>query len=145
MQTDTMIRQTQAETEQRLTGNISMKPFYMRGKSTAFIKLDTQKWVKVDFNEVTHIEANEKISILYFYNGDRLVCKNPLYKVQCMLPAGFERIHRSYIVNVQWVDFVDVGKKQVGLKTDSVLSLGLAYKDCIARYFINPSKYLTEE
>jgi DNA-binding LytR/AlgR family response regulator len=143
MQTETAIKITQ-EPDTRLELP-SIRTVFSKGRSTAFIKLDTQKWIKIDFNDVVYVEAREKISVLFFTNGEYMICKSPLYKVQCMLPVGFERVHRAYIVNVQWIDFVDVSKKQVGLKNETTLALGLAYKDCIAKYFVNPSKYLIED
>lgn len=144
MQTEKAINTVHNEPDHRPELS-SLKTAFSKGRSTAFIKLDTQKWMKIDFNDVIYIEAREKLSVLFFSNGEYMVCKSPLYKVQCILPVGFERVHRAYIVNVQWVDFVDVSKKQVGLKNEVVLGLGLAYKDCIAKYFVNPSKYLTED
>ncbi len=123
----------------------ALKTTFSKSRSTAFIKLDTQKWTKIDFNDVIYIEAREKISLLFFSNGEYMVCKSPLYKVQCILPVGFERVHRAYIVNVQWIEFVDVSKKRVGLKNEMTLALGLAYKDCMAKYFVNTSKYMTED
>lgn len=144
MQTETAIKTVQSEPDQRPELS-SLRASFSKGRSTAFIKLDTQKWMKIDFNDVIYIEAREKISVLFFSNGEFMVCKSPLYKVQCILPVGFERIHRAYIVNVQWVDFVDLSKKQVGLKNEMTLGLGLAYKDCITKYFVNPSKYMAED
>ena len=124
---------------------LSSLRMFSKGRSIAFIKLDTQKWVRIDLHEVIYIEAREKTSLLFFSTGESMVCKNPLYKLERLLPAGFERIHRAYIVNVQWIDFVDLGKKQVGLKNEMTLSLGLAYKECMARYFINHSNTWTED
>lgn len=121
-----------------------MKPGFIKGRNTAFIKLDNQKWVKINFKDVVYIEAREKISILYFSNNEYMVCKSPLYKVQRMLPLEFERIHRAFIVNVDWVDYVDVAKRQINLKNNVSLGLGLGYKDCIAKYFVNPNKYSLE-
>jgi|GEM_PF-2320940 len=144
MQTETAIKAVQAESDQS-SGLSSLKAAFSKSRSTAFIKLDAQRWTRIDFNDVVYIEAREKISVLFFGNGEYMICKSPLYKVQCILPVGFERVHRAYIVNVQWVDFVDVSKKQVGLKNDVTLGLGLAYKDCIAKYFVNPSRYMAED
>lgn len=143
MQIETALKPIQAEADQRPEPS-SLRAF-SKGRSTAFIKFDTQKWMKIDLNDVVYIEAREKLSVLFFSNGEYMICKSPLYKVQCILPVGFERVHRAYIVNVHWVDFVDVSKKQVGLKNEVTLGLGLAYKDCIAKYFVNPSKYMTED
>jgi DNA-binding LytR/AlgR family response regulator len=144
MQIETAIKTPHAETENRQESPV-FKTIFSRSRSIAFIKLDTQKWVRIDFNDIMYIEAREKISLLFFSSGEYMVCKSPLYKLQCMLPVGFERVHRAYIVNVQWIDFVDMSKKQVGLKTDVTLSLGLSYKDCIAKYFVNPSKWGAED
>lgn len=144
MQTESAIKTVQTEPDQRPELSL-LKTAFSKGRSTAFIKLDAHKWTKIDFNDVIYIEAREKLSLLFFSNGEYMVCKSPLYKVQCILPVGFERVHRAYIVNVQWVDFVDLSKKLVGLKNEMTLGLGLAYKDCIAKYFINPSKYMTED
>lgn len=144
MQTETAIKTVQTESDERYEPSF-LRTAFSKSRSTAFIKLDTQKWTRIDFNDVVYIEAREKISVLFFSNGDSIVCKSPLYKVQCILPVGFERVHRAYIVNVQWVSFVDVSKKQIGLKNSVTLGLGLAYKDCIAKYFVNPSRYMSED
>lgn len=144
MQTEVAIKKVQASPAAGKE-HYPIRPFLFKNRSTAFIKLDSQKWVKIDFNDVIYIEASEKISILFFKNGEHIVCKSPLYKLQCLLPIGFERIHRAYIVNVQWISFVDVSKKQVGLRNDVNLALGLAYKECISKYFVNPSKNTDED
>lgn len=136
MQLEVISKNTQTEKQFSL-----MRAGFIKGRSTAFIKLDNQKWVKINFKDVLYIEAREKISILCFSNGEYMVCKSPLYKVQCMLPTEFERIHRAFIVNVDWVEYVDVAKRQVNLKNNVSLGLGLGYKDCISKYFVNPNKY----
>lgn len=142
METEVIIKK---EEEQEFVSpvNLALRMGVIKSRSTAFLKLETQKWVKIDFSNVIYIEAREKISVLFFANGECVTCKSPLYKVQCILPVGFERIHRTYIVNVKWIDFVDVNKKQVNLKNNINLALGLSYKECIAKYFVNPNnKYL---
>ncbi|MES2132540.1 MAG: LytTR family DNA-binding domain-containing protein [Bacteroidota bacterium] len=138
METAVIVKKTE-EQESVKPVNSALRMGVIKSRSTAFLKLETQKWVKIDFSNVIYIEAREKISVLFFTNGDYMVCKSPLYKVQCILPVGFERIHRAYIVNVKWIDFVDVNKKQVNLKNDVSLALGLSYKECIAKYFVNPN------
>lgn len=139
METEVTLQTTRATTSLKPVAG-QFRNIYSKGRNVAFIKLDTQKWERINFNDVMYIEASEKMSILHLFNGRRLVCKSPLYKMQCLLPYPFERIHRAYIVNIQWVEFVDVGDKKVVLKDERVVALGLAYKDCIARYFISPVK-----
>ena len=111
-------------------------------KSMALLKLEDKKYVRVDFKRLLYIEAFDKLSLLYFEDGSCITCRSPLYKVQNMLPSGFERIHRAYIVNIDHINYVDVNTKRVCLKNNFNLSFGLSYKESIQKYFVNLHKGL---
>ncbi|MES2132995.1 MAG: LytTR family DNA-binding domain-containing protein [Bacteroidota bacterium] len=106
-------------------------------KSMALLKLEDKKYVQIDFKRLLYIEAFDKLSLLNFEDGTCITCRSPLYKVQNMLPSGFERVHRAYIVNINHINYVDVNSKSVCLKNDFSLSFGLSYKESIQKYFVN--------
>lgn len=124
----------ETETPKRLVFNV------LRTKNMALLKLEDKKYVQIDFNKLLYIEAFEKLSLLYFEDGECITCRSPLYKVQDMLPKGFERIHRAYIVNINHINYVDVNTKRVCLKNNFNLSFGLSYRDSIQKYFVNLNK-----
>lgn len=71
--------------------------------------------------DVLYAEANDKQTRLHLF--DRVEEFNYLLReMERILPAGlFFRVHRSYIINLQYVDFYDA--KSVTLKTGETLPL----------------------
>lgn len=121
----------------------TLRPFgfnVLHTKSMALLKLDDKKYVQIDFNRLLYIEAFEKLSLFYFEDGECLTFRSPLYKLQDMLPTGFERIHRAYIVNMNHINYVDVNRKRICLKNNFHLSFGLSYRDSIQKYFVSLNK-----
>lgn len=114
----------------------------MKFNNIRFVKSEQQmnQWIKIDLTQVTYIEASNNKSIIYFENGNSIACKSSLYKVQSVLPFGFERIHRTYIVNMAFVNYIKADLKIINLNNKVDITYGLSYKENIQRYFISFNK-----
>ena len=112
----------------------------MKIKDYAFVKLKDETWIKVDFLKLVYIKAGANYSHMYFENGDRVIYKSPLIKLQCKLPLCFERVHNSYIINLNFINLIDFNEKTILLNNKMHISIGNAYKENIERYFLYSRK-----
>ena len=100
--------------------------------NTLFIKTD-HRIVKVDIGDIRYIEAMSEYLKVYLESERKpIITLLPLKKIEERLPAGFMRIHRSYIVNLDKIQ--EVNKNRVILDNDTYLPIGDSYKDQFNRY-----------
>lgn len=112
----------------------------MRIKDYAFIKVKDETWIKVDFNTIVYIKAGTNYSHLFCENGNRIIYRNPLIKLQNMLPLCFERVHNSYIINIKYISEVNFIEKNILLNNKMSINIGHAYRENIEKYFLNTIK-----
>lgn len=63
-----------------------------------------EKMLVKSYEEILFIEACERESKVYIANGDILIAKMPISKVEGILPSDvFFRSHRSYIINTKYI------------------------------------------
>jgi two-component system LytT family response regulator len=56
----------------------------------------------VNPDEVVRCSAESNYTMLYFSNNTRLLVSKPLKEIESLLSAfGFERIHKSYLINIK--------------------------------------------
>lgn len=109
----------------------------LKSRTTAFYKANYTKWVRIKFTDMMYIDTASRFPVRIVFKDGKIIHSNePLSKISFVLPVTFERIHRSCIVNVEYVDYVDYRKKQVVLKNKEHLKLGLAYMENLEKYFI---------
>ncbi|NOT90983.1 LytR/AlgR family response regulator transcription factor [Ferruginibacter sp.] len=59
----------------------------------------------IDINSIIRVEAISNYSKLFFTNGKTLVVAKVLKWFETVLAGkGFTRIHRSHLINMQWVE-----------------------------------------
>lgn len=112
----------------------------MRYKDYGFIKLENEKWIKIDFSKIVYIKSNSNYSHLFFENQERIAYKSPLIKLQSKLPLYFERVHNSYVININYINFVDLSSKTIQLNNKININIGSTYKDNLERYFMDAKK-----
>lgn len=108
-------------------------------KKIVFLKLQPDKWSRIDLNQVVYIETLRWNTIFYYENGCYEKCNYSLLKVQSFLPAGFERIHRSIIVNISYVEDVNASFSELQLKNSRCLKVGMAFKQNLRKYLFEIS------
>ncbi|MDX1941698.1 MAG: LytTR family DNA-binding domain-containing protein [Saprospiraceae bacterium] len=92
--------------------------------NTVFLKTGT-KQVKVELDNITHIQGLKDYSIIYT-SDDRIVVRGNLKQMEQFFPEGqFLRVHKSYLVALEKIEAID--KNQVLLDQVS-LPIGRSYK-----------------
>jgi DNA-binding LytR/AlgR family response regulator len=83
------------------------------------------------------------IFLCYFFEDEkRVICKSPLIRLQNILPIYFERVHNSYIININYINFIDFNTKIIQLNNKITTKIGNHYKDNIEKYFLNINKQI---
>jgi two-component system, LytTR family, response regulator LytT len=70
--------------------------------------------VQVKLNEITHIESLSDYLKIYLTEQNPIVTKETITSMQELLPSNFLRIHRSFIVNTDFVSQFTTIKVQLG-------------------------------
>jgi two-component system LytT family response regulator len=82
-----------------------------KNKEENFCRIDRlslwcgEKMLVKSYEEILFVEACERESKVYISNGDILIAKMPISKIENILPIEFFfRSHRSYIVNIKYIN-----------------------------------------
>lgn len=70
----------------------------------------------IDLNEILYLQADNNSTDFYLTCGKRITAFQTLKKFEKLLPKGFFRIHKSYIINGEKVQRINFGKSRVTLK-----------------------------
>ena len=72
-----------------------------------FIKSDSRKIVKIDIDQITHVEALGNYVAIYIEKG-KILSLISIRELEEQLPKGqFIRAHKSYLVNIEKIDTLD--------------------------------------
>lgn len=120
---------------QRLTGNNkSEKPADNSGY--IFIK-DGGKLVKIELSSIQYIKGAREYATIVTAEK-KIMSLQTMKGMEEMLPAGFIRIHNSYIISLVQLDTVFKNKIQIGRET---LPIGITYKkkffEALERHYPN--------
>lgn len=104
--------------------NVTIETVIEKSGSPIFIK-DRRQWIRLRLEKVEWIEAADNCTILHLVGEDHIVGRT-LKDVMAQLQVlGFERIHRSYAVNLRHIEAIDDGAVLVGR---SRLPIGRKYR-----------------
>mgnify|MGYP004616703211 CR=1 FL=1 len=104
---------------------------------TIFLKTE-HRVVRVSMNKIRYVEGMSEYLKVYIEGQRPIVILLSMKKMEEYLPAHFLRIHRSYIVNMKWVQ--EVTKNRIVMDADTYLPIGDMYKDALTKYLAD--KYL---
>lgn len=97
-----------------------------------FLKVE-RRVVKVSPIQIRYIESLREYLRLHLADGSTLMTLMPISRIaERLIPAGFIRIQRSFIVNIKYV--VEFSKSEVRLNDGQVLSVGDSFRDNIKDY-----------
>ncbi len=89
---------------------------------------DRRQWIRLRLEKVEWIEAADNCTILHLHGEDHIIGRT-LKDVMAQLEGhGFERIHRSYAVNLLHIEAIDDGGIRVG---SSSLPIGRKYRSTL--------------
>lgn len=94
------------------------------------------KIVLTEFKDITHISAENKYTTIHTKFGKELLCNKTLLALEEVLPDQFIRIHRSYIINKDYILHINKyfkGRYLVALNDskNTVLMTSDGYKESI--------------
>lgn len=102
-----------------------------------FLKTD-YKVVRVNVCDIRYIEGMSEYLKIYINDRKPLVVLLSMKKMEERLPNYFMRIHRSYIINLRYIQ--EVNKNRVILDADTYLPIGDIYRSAFNEYL--DSKFL---
>ena len=105
---------------------------------TIFLKTE-YRIVKVTISDIRYVEAMSEYLKVYVDGEPKpIITLLSMKKMEERLPAGFMRIHRSYIVNLEKIQ--EVNKNRIIMDTDTYLPIGDMYRETF-QTFLN-SRFL---
>jgi len=106
-------------------------PAVTQQRNFIFVKSD-YKIIKLNFAEILYVEGLQEYIRIYLTRGKPVVVLMSLKKMAALLPSPpFFRIHRSYIVNIDQLDFVQQRMLSIAGRE---LSVGRNYEEGLFRY-----------
>ena len=103
-------------------------------KAPLFLKYLQDTWYKINCENILYIEASSNGAIFHMDDGSDFCSSEHLAGLQAELPVYFERIHRSFIVNINHISNIDTVHKTIQINERVNLSLGNIYKKNIYWY-----------
>lgn len=83
----------------------------------------------VDLQDVTYLKADNNTTDIQLYNGKTVNAYKTLKHFENTLPFNFLRIHKSYIVNIDYVSRIHFSKSKCYLNYNEILPFSLTYRD----------------
>lgn len=109
----------------------SVATFDHNVNDSIFIKSD-YKLIRLRYDDILYIEGLKDYVKIYVENEDRpILSLSAMRTVEQSMPAGFMRVHRSYIANMNKVKFLERG--QLVFK-DKMVPVSDSYKDQVTAY-----------
>ncbi len=90
--------------------------------------------VKIDPSDILYIECADNYMKLHLKEGRPLLVRITLKALMTMLPEGFMRIHRSYVVALNQISAIRNRSLKIGT---SELPLGVSYEEPLMRRIKN--------
>lgn len=91
----------------------------------------------VDMTDILHMEANDNFTNFYLKSGDKkVICRTLKFYEDVLKDSGFMRVHRSHIVNLNYITSYKKGKGgQVELMDGSVVDVSASRKEELLKWF----------
>jgi len=87
---------------------------------------DKNGHILMQFDDIIYIEAESNYCHIYLKLAKKITVSKTMKNVELLLPQSFLRIHKSFIVNTQFIEKVNITKKQIILNTKTgIIEIGL--------------------
>jgi two-component system, LytTR family, response regulator len=84
----------------------------------------------IDFDDIAYVEASGNYSKFFMMDGSTFVISKTLKNIQDLLEENtFFRIHRQYMVNLNWVKYFDRNDCTITMKNKAELPVAQIQKD----------------
>ncbi len=132
------IRKAKQEKNHALHTKILIENIHTTNKQLHKIVLPVMEGFEVvQVKDIIHCQANDNFTDFYFTNGKRmLICRTLKFYEQTLEGFGFMRIHKSHLINLQYVKKYKKGKGgQVIMSDDAELELSVNKKEQFLEVF----------
>ncbi|MGV3461317.1 MAG: LytR/AlgR family response regulator transcription factor [Flavobacterium sp.] len=86
----------------------------------------------ISLNDIMYLKADNNTTDFYLQNGRKLTAYKTLKHYEAILPLHFSRIHNSYIVNINYISRINLGKALCYLNHGEIsISFSKTFKDNI--------------
>ena len=116
--------------EELLTSTIHgfLKPFFQEDTTEDFFQVEKRgELLRVPYSKIIYFEARNK-KIYARLNSVEYDIYDTMDHLSEILPEGFVRCHRSYIVNHEYISMVKYAENLVVMRDDIVVPLSRSYK-----------------
>lgn len=105
---------TKARNQYELTKRAAVTGVQTGGERQLFVKAD-YKMVQVNMDSILYVEGQNEYIKIHTDQGRPIMTLLSMKAIEEKLPSEhFMRVHRSYIVNLQRIDYVSRGRIQIG-------------------------------
>ena len=73
--------------------------------------------IQLRLADIICVEAASNYAILYIASGQKVVISRTLKVVEELVGSSFIRVHKSYLVNRQFIDFVNHASRKIHMRT----------------------------
>jgi DNA-binding LytR/AlgR family response regulator len=99
-----------------------------------FVK-QKDKYQKIKITDINVIHADNNCTMLHFKNNTKILCNKPLAEWVTELDKNyFIRIHRSIVVNMHEIDFIDLTKGMIIIQ-EMNLRIGRSFREDLNQVF----------
>lgn len=97
---------------------------------------DKRNLVKIPFQQISKIEIDGNYSYIFLDSGKKYILRLSLTKLKERLdPNKFVRCYRSTIVNLDYIESIDLQENKIWLKNGHHLNVGTKYRSSIKNIF----------
>lgn len=100
-----------------------------------FLLKNSKVHIHVDQGEICYFESEGKY-INIFLEDKKYVLRSSLKSILPFLNSNFVRIHTSFVLNVNKIDYLITSEKKVILKNGKEIFFSRGYKDALFEKFI---------
>lgn len=113
------------------TMNGFLKPFFQEEAAENFFQVERRgELIRVPYNKIFYFEARNK-KIYARLNSVEYAIYDTIDHLCEILPEGFVRCHRSYIVNHEYISMVKYADNLVVMRDDIMVPLSRSYKPAL--------------
>jgi DNA-binding LytR/AlgR family response regulator len=106
----------------------------MRRNRSIFVEVKDSVLEKIIIDEITHIKEIGNSTLIYRMERSLIKSSKKLRDIHRALPIEFERVNKSHIVNMRYVDTVCLKTNTINMSFDSSIKIGSVHKKNISKY-----------
>lgn len=87
---------------------------------------------KIDYNQISYFESIGDYVKVHLADGKTLIIGETLRKLEELLPSSFIRIHKTYIISIPKLEYLEGNQAKIG---ETKIPIGQSYRDKVNEVF----------